>query len=403
MLKKAIKRALQTNHYWRDSNFDELSELYISNLLRSVALSIFMIFVPFYLYQNGYSTVAICVLFGSFFVVRSLSDIGSAYVVAKYGPKHTMIISCMFQIVSSALLVTVPTQHWHVVLLALPWAAAASSFFIAYHVSFSKIKHSSRAGHELGHMQTYEKVGFLLGPLIGGVVGTLFGAQYIFLVATFLLIASLWPLFQTSEPVKAHQKLTYKQLPIHKIKHDIFTNMCLGVENTLCINAWAFYVAVFVLSGAVYAQLGILSAAGVLVAIISAKAIGRLSDTSLARTVLRTSAVLNGLLYFVRPFVSGVWGVFTVNALNEALTAGYRMPFMKGVYTAADDLPGLRIVYLSSLEATGSIAKATVWFFLAILATVFTLHAVLIVAFAIAGLASFGLTRERFAVYNEHK
>lgn len=280
---------------------------------------------------------------------------------------------------------------------------AASSFFIAYHVTFSKIKHTSRAGHELGHMQTYEKIGFLIGPLVGGVVGTYFGAQYIFLVATLLLFASLWPLFQTSEPVKSRQKLTYKLLPLGKIKQDIFTNMCLGVENTLCINAWAYYVAVFALGGAVYAQLGILSAAGVLVAIISAKAIGRLADSRMARSVLHTSAVLNGLLYLARPFVSGVGGVFAVNAVNEALTAGYRMPFMKGVYSAADDLPGLRIVYLSSLEATGSIAKATVWFFLAILATALTLHAVLVVAFAIAGLASFGLTKERFAVYNVRK
>ena len=172
MLKKAIKRALQTSHYWRDTSFDELSELYVSNLLRSVALSIFMIFVPFYLYQNGYSPVAIFSLYGSFFVVRAVADIGFAYMVAKYGPKHTTIVSCILQIVSSALLLSVPNQHWSVLLLALPWAAATSSFFIAYHVSFSKIKHTRKAGHELGHMQAYEKVGYLIGQLVGGVVGS---------------------------------------------------------------------------------------------------------------------------------------------------------------------------------------------------------------------------------------
>lgn len=400
MLQKAIKRALQTSHYWRDTSFDELSELYVSNLLRSVALSIFMIFVPFYLHQNGYSPTAIFTLFGCFFVVRAVADIGFAYAVAKYGPKHTMIMSCVLQITSSALLLSVPSQHWNVLLLALPWAAATSSFFIAYHVSFSKIKHTSKAGHELGHMQAYEKVGYLIGPLIGGVVGSYFGAQYIFLAATLLLFASLVPLFQTSEPTKTDQKLKFKLLPVDRIKHDIFANICLGVENTLCINVWSYYVAVFVLSGAVYAQLGALSAAGVFVAIISAKTIGRLSDTNLARTVLRTSAVLNALMYLVRPFVTGLWGVFAVNSANEALTSGYRMPFMKGIYAAADDLPGLRIVYLSSMESTDSVAKATVWFFLALLATTLTLEWVIFVGFAIAAVASLGITRERFAVYN---
>ena len=373
----------------------------MSNLLRSVALSTFMVFVPFYLHQNGYSPVEIFMLFGCFFVVRAVSDIGFAHVVAKFGPKHTMIASCLLQIISSALLLSVPTYHWQIAVLALPWGAAVSSFFISYHVSFSKVKHASKAGHELGHMQIYEKLGYLIGPLIGGVVGSLLGAQYIFLVATLLLFASLWPLFQTSEPVKTRQKLAYRLLPVGRIKHDIFANICLGIENTLCINVWAYYVAVFVLSGTVYAQLGALSAAGVLVAIISAKTVGRLSDTHLARKLLHTSAILNGLLYLVRPYINSIWGVFAVNTANETLTSGYRMPFMKGMYAAADDLPGLRIVYLSSLQATDSVAKATVWFFLAILASVMTLQWVLIVGFIIAGIASIGITRERFAVYNE--
>jgi hypothetical protein len=279
---------------------------------------------------------------------------------------------------------------------------AQSLFFISYHVSFSKVKHTPKAGAELGHMQTFEKIGCLLGPLIGGLVGSLFGPQYIFITATALLLASLWPLFLTSEPTKVHQKLDFKSLPVSKIKRDIFVNACLGVENTLCINAWAFFAAVFVLSGAVYAQLGTLSAIGVLVAIISAKLIGALSDSSIARPVLQISALLNAVVHLIRPFVSGLWGVLAVNIVNEALTSGYRMPFMKGMYAAADDLPGYRIVYIATLESIGSIMKATVWFMLALLATVFSLKIVLVIAFLLAAVASLGITRERFAVYN-HK
>jgi hypothetical protein len=76
---------------------------------------------------------------------------------------------------------------------------------------------------------------------------------------------------------------------------------------------------------------------------------------------------------------------------------------MKGIYTAADDLPGLRIVYIASMEAIGSISKATIWLFLAILATTFDLKSVLFVSFAIAGVASLGIMKERFAVYNTVK
>jgi MFS family permease len=400
MIKKAVNQFLRRSHFWRDVGFDELSELYISNLLRSIALSVFMIFVPFFLYQHGYSGTTILALFGCFFVVRAAADISAGFFVGRFGPKHTMILSNVMQIINSSLLLTVPGHHWNIMLLALPWGIANSLFFISYHVSFSKIKHTPKAGAELGHMQAFEKVGYLLGPLIGGVIGSTLGPQYIFITATTLLIISLWPLFLTNEPTKVHQKIDFKSLPVHKIKRDLFVYASLGLENTFSLWAWPFYVAVFLLSGAVYAQLGTLSAIGVLVAVLSAKAIGRISDTTLARPVMRTSVYLNMLVHVIRPFVSGVGGVLMVNVANEAVTSGYRMPFMKGVYAAADDLPGYRIVYISTLESISSVAKSTAWFMLALLATILDLKLVLIIGFAIAAIASVGITKERFAIYN---
>lgn len=371
-------------------------------MLRSVALTIFFVFIPFYLYQYGYSPVSILGFYGLFFVVRAVSDICAGFFVARYGPKHTMIVSNMLQIISASLLLTVPAQHWNVALIALPFGIAQSFFFISYHVSFSKIKHTPKAGAELGHMQVFEKIGYMLGPLVGGVVGSILGPEYIFITATLLLILSLWPLFMTSEPTKTRQKINFKTLPVSKIKRDIFANVCLGVENTLCQNTWPLYVAVFILSGAVYAQLGLLTALGVLVAIVSARLIGHLSDTKLARPVMRISLALNAAIHSVRPFVNNIAGVLAINISNEAVTSGYRMPFMKGLYAAADDLPGYRIVYIATLECAGSIVKATVWFMLALLANIFSLQTVLIISFFVAAIASLGITKERFAVYN-HK
>lgn len=340
-------------------------------------------------------------MFGSFFAFRAVADIGAGYFVGRYGPKHTMLLSNLMQIVSSCLLLTVPQHHWNILLMALPWAIANSLFFISYHVSFSKIKHTPKAGAELGHMQTFEKIGYLLGPLIGGVIGSVFGPEYIFMTATALLMISLWPLFLTSEPTKVHQKIDFKKLSVRKIRRDMFTYASLGVENTLCINTWPLYVAVFLLSGSVYIQLGTLSAIGVLAAVLSAKAMGRISDSQLARPIMRISILLNMLIHAIRPFISGIAGVLAINVANEAVTSGYRMPFIKGIYAAADDLPGYRIVYISTLESVSSIAKATAWFFLAILATILSLKTVLIVGFAIAAIASFGITKERFAIYNQ--
>lgn len=400
MLKQKLTTFLRRSHFWRDVGFDELSELYISNLLRSLALTIFAIFVPFYLYQNGYSGAMILVTFGLFFVTRAVLDIAAGFFVARFGPKHSMIVSCVLQIVNALVLLSVPQFNWHPAVIAIPWGASASFFFVSYHVAFSKIKHLTKVGHELGYMQTFERIGVLIGPIVGGIVGSVFGPQYIFIVAASLLCVSLWPLFLTAEPVQTRQKISFKDFEVSKIKADLFAYACLGIENTLCMNSWPLYVSVFVLSGAVYAQLGALSAAGVLAAIVSAKLIGRVTDTTMAKQMLRFSVILNAILYVFRPFVQGIWSVFAINIANDAINAGYRMPFLKGMYAAADDLPGYRIVYIASMESVASIAKATVWFFLAILAATLSLRVVLWVAFALAAIASIGIMTERFKVYN---
>ncbi len=396
MLKKIVHKYYLHRHFWREVGFDELSELYISNMLHTLAIAVLMVFVPFYMYQHGYTPSAIFALFGFYFLTRIFFDFITAFTVARIGPKHTLIISCFLQISAAALLLTVPNMHWSVWVIGIPWGASASFFFIAYHTAFSKVKHTLHSGKELGYMQIMDKIGGVIGPVIGGLAGNFLGGRYIFLIATLILIASLWPLFRTSEPVEVHQKLNYYDLPLHKIKRDLVSYIGLGIENTLCINLWPFYVSLFALSGSVYFKLGLLSSIAVLVSILSAYGIGRIADAGNARSLLRMSAVVNAVVYAWRPFVTGITGVLATNVANEVVTTGYRLPYTKGFYAAADDLPGFRIVYISSMEAMASIVKCTAWFLLALLATVWSAHTVLIIGFVIASIGSLIITTERF-------
>lgn len=396
MLKKIVRRILEPRHFWREVGFNELSELYVSTMLRSLAINILMVFVPFYLYQHGYLISQIFMMFGFFFVTRFVSDLVAGFTVARFGPKHTMIVSCILQIISAGMFLTVPDHHWSVWLLGAPWGAAFSFFFIAYHVEFSKIKHTEHAGKEIGYMNILDKVGVIIGPLLGGIVGTLYGSRTIFLIATLILFGSLWPLFRTAEAVKTHQKLNFKDFPLARVKRDLFAWAALGVENTLCINMWPLYVALFALSGPIYAQLGALSSFAVVASMTAAYVIGRAVDKRHARLSLRVAAILNALVYGFRPFVNSLVPAFAVNVVNEAVTVGYRLPFTKGLYAAADDLPGFRIVYMVSLESLASITKATWWFLLAMAAQLLSAKSVFIAGFAVAALASLLVMTERF-------
>jgi MFS family permease len=365
-------------------------------MLRSFSLSLMMVFVPFYLYQNGYSAVAVFLFFGFWFTARAFADIMAAYFVARFGPKHSMLVSCLFQIMNAALLLTLPSYHWPLWMIALVGGIAASLFFIAYHVEFSKIKHTPHAGKELGSMQVFEKTAAVVGPLAGGLAATFLGSRAIFAIGCITLLISLVPLFRTAEPVRTGQTLRFRDLPLKTVLSDIRAGAGIVVENTLCLNLWPFYIALFALGGGVYVQLGALTSLAMLTSIFSAHVIGRYIDTKNARSLLRLSATVNTLIYLVRPFVRSLWPAFAVGIANEVVTTGYRMPFMKGMYAAADDLPGFRIVYLTSIEFIGDVLKAAVWYFLAIVAVCVTIYSAFFVGFLIAAVASLLIMTEKF-------
>lgn len=397
MLKRLIHRFVIRRHFWRNAGFDELTEMYLSNMLHTLAVSVLMVFVPFYLYQNGYSIPAIFALFGSYFAARVILDIVAAYTVANIGPKHTLIISCFLQIAASAMLVSVPSFHWEVWQIGIIWGSSASFFFIALHVAFSKVKHSAHAGKEIGYLHIVDKIGGVIGPLLGGVAGTLFGSSYIFVIATLVLFASLWPLFLTAEPVKTHQKIHFKGLPVTQIKRDLLSYAGLTVENSLLINLWPLYVSLFVLVGStVYLQLGILTSIAVLFSIACTYFVGKFVDVKSGRPLLRVAVIGNALLYPIRPFITTVTGVALINFINEALTVSYRLPYLKGFYAATDDLPGYRIVYVASMEAFASLLKGTAWFMLAILALMLSPKVVIVVGFAVAGSVSLLMLTEKY-------
>ena len=397
MIRQFINKIIRQRHFWRDVGFDELTELYVSNMLRTFALGLLSVFLPYYLYQNGYSYAGIFAFFGLFFAGRAFADIAAGYFVARFGPKHSIVLSYIFQVGSTILLLTLPNHHWPSALVAPLYGSSASFFFIAYHVEFSKIKHTDHAGKELGEMQIFERVAMVLGPLIGGLAGTYLGPQYIFAIACTVLLASLWPLLRSPEQVRTRQHLDLNALPIAQLKRDYVSYVALGVENTLCMNLWPMYLALFALGGTVYASLGALSSLAVATSILAAYFFGRHVDVRDARTLLRQMTIANAVVYLWRPFVATPLSAFLTNVINEVVTTGYRMPYLKGLYAAADDLPGLRIVYIMTLEWMGTITKGTVWFVLALLTGGLSGKTVIFVGFAVASIASLLIQTERYS------
>ncbi len=397
MFKKIISRILRPRHYWRDIGFDELSELYTSMMFRSLAISLAGIFVPIYLLKLDYSLVEILTFYGLFFTGRVAWDFLAGHLVARFGPKHSIIVANLLQIMAVLMLVTMKDVAWPLFLIAAALGGATSFFFIAFHVDFSKIKHTEHGGKEVSFMNIMDRIGGMFGPLIGGLIATFFGATYMFLAALVLLMVGLIPLFLSGEPVRTHQRLDFRGLPVHKLKADLLSYGALGVENTISLVLWPLFMAMFIFRDQPYASIGIVISVSVIASLFAARAVGKLIDNHRGRALLRYGAAGNAILHLVRPFTTTFRGALGINMGNETVTVAYRLPYLKGMYDAADQLPGYRIVYIVSMEAFASILKATTYWTLCILATVLSSYSVLNSAFVIAAVASCLIMTERFA------
>ena len=385
MIRKLIYRLLKAHHYWRFVDFDELSELYTSTMLRSMGLSLIGIFVPYYLYTLGYALPTIFLFLAGIYGVRVIFDVVSGYVVARIGPKHTILLSNLFQITSLGILLSLPMLHWPLWLLALLNGTALSLFFVAYHVDFSKVIHADHGGRELGFMTIMERIGAASGPVVGGVIATVFGPQYTITFAIMMFVGAVLPLFFSAEPTRLHQQIQFHGIPFRKLKWDLVSRFAMGMDNSVSLVLWPLYAAVVLLTVNTYASVGLVTSLGIVASILTAHFIGQVVDRDKGRFLLNWSLVMNSFVHIIRPFASGFGGTIMVNTSNEAATAGYTMPYTKGMYARAEDLPGFRIAYIILIEVACDLGKSLLLLLAWALCFVMQpLHAIIVTFFVVA-------------------
>ncbi len=403
MLSRLIHYLFEGRHYWRTVSFSELAELYTSRLLRAMAVNMTGVFVVVYLYQSGYRMVEILLILAAYFAIRGLLSFPMGHLVASIGPKHATLFSNLAYI-GCLIVIAASDIRQPVILTAFFFLQALSvtSYAIAFDVDFSKIKHNSHVGKEIGYMHIIEKIGAGLAPLIGGIIAYLWGPQYTMWVGATMVFLSAYPLLMSPEPIRLHQHITFRGLAWKKIWRQVIAQMAVGYDIVSSGSLWSLYVALAIFgigSSLIYAELGVLMSVTLLTSIVGSKLFGILIDRRKGKQLLQTAVIANSIIHFTRLFVTTPVGVGMLNIGNEMTTSGYNMPFAKGQYDTADSLPGFRVAYMSVMNlaaATGSCLAALVT---ACLAYVYGDVTGLAVGFIVAAIAVLFILANGFRVF----
>lgn len=402
MLNKILHNLTINRHRIRYLTFDELSEIYTSMMLRSLAINLAGIFIPLYLYQHGYAIWQILLFYAFFYGTSGLCMVPVAYLIARIGPKRTIFISYFLQIFG--LIALINTDSLPLIVISVLLGMSQCTFFLALHIDFSKVKHGRSAGNEVGWLYIAERIGAISGPLAGGLIAYLTAPQYTFVVAVVVLVLAAIPLMLSKEPTKTRQKLKFSKMKLRSIKHDIISYTAFTTEGVVSMIVWPLFVGVIILRENPYVQLGSIISVSIIVSILLTRMIGKLVDNRKGRALLRYNAIFNAGLHTFRPFVTSYAGALAVSMGNEAVTPGYRMPYLKGFYQAADDHPGYRIVYITVMEIIATFSRF-VFFILATGVAYFWLHdrTLFSLLFLAGALCSLVIIKERYPALNPRR
>ncbi len=398
MIQKIINILFKKRHFWRNVGFDELSELYTSEFLRSLAMSLIGIFVPIYLYKLGYSLTDIFGMQVIWAAIRPPLSYMAAKSVAIFGPKHTMVLASIVQIVYLATLMSMQSAQWPLALLAVLGSLSYTLFNIAIQVDFSKVKHTEHGGKELGFLTIFERFGAAVGPLVGGAIATFVFPQATIFIAIVVMALSLVPLFLTAEPTRTNQFITLKGFPWKRHKHDFIAATFFGVENVVSIVVWPLFISIVLFTSNTYAIVGLLTSVGTAMALLTFYLIGKLIDDKKGGLLLKVGVFVNSIMHILRIFVTTPIQALLVSIVNEPVTASYRMPFAKGLYDAADSVTGYRIVYITLFDSFRMFGLLIFWS-VAFVTSLF-IHdekVLLQTLFVYGAISSLGILTQRFA------
>ncbi len=213
---EVVHTVTHSKHFWRNAKMSELGELYISMTLKTFAFSMIGVFVPIYLYQLGYSLPVIALYFVVYFSFRIPVNYLAGEFTARYGPKHTISYAYVITLLYLGMLLTMEHYNWPLWFLALSASASISLFFVAYHVDFSRIKETKNVGSELSHMYMLQRVASAIGPLMGGLIATVFGVHLVIAMSIVIVLLAIIPLMMTREPMRPRKNLNFKGISLKK-------------------------------------------------------------------------------------------------------------------------------------------------------------------------------------------
>src|SRR3989338_3259665 len=168
----------------------ELTQVYASAALRSFAISLVSLFIPIYLYiERGYTLQETLIFFLIYSVMFALFTPVAAKFSARYGIKHSVLISVPLYLGFIILLYLLPHFKIPLFVMGILLGMSLAFYWMGMNLVFRKASNQCSRGAEVGKKMSVSILATMIGPLLGGLIIQNFGFKVLFIISGLGLLS----------------------------------------------------------------------------------------------------------------------------------------------------------------------------------------------------------------------
>lgn len=316
-----------------------INALFANNALRSLAISLFGIFQPIYIFSLTKSIEAVLL----YTLVTRLGCLLMAFpagrLIVRFGFRRNVLLSNFFLSGLLIFLLFSSKSAWFLIPAAIFDIPALLLYWLPLHILIIDDSEKGKLGGEISFLNIISHVFHILPPFVGGIVITLLGFRSLYLLAIILAVLSSIPLFfmpHHRKPRTLEYGRYFKSFSFSK-----FSFILHGFEDFFIGTLWPILMFLILMS---YEQVGSLTSLMLFFTTISLVLIGYFLDKGKVFPLYKAGTLLSALLFPFRALVSTVSGVLFIDSLHGVVRLSQKLPFDYLVYQNAT--PGFEYEYI---------------------------------------------------------
>ncbi len=348
----------------------ELSEQYLSVLIRNFGVGLIRLFEPVYIYKVfGEQIKWVALYYMVVYAARFFFIPLAGKIVARFGFEKSMSVSLPLQIIYLYLLTLITTHHYLVFVVPFLMATSLSIYWVAYHTNFAHYGDDEVRGGQYSGLNLINDIFAILSPIIGGLILHFFGFQVLFIVASVAIMLSCVPMLSTKEkfaPSKFSYFRAFKRLmtSYKTYKHNYFlAYLGYGVD-VISKTFWLIFMAIMLKDN--FSLMGVLNGAIALLIAAYSVYIGHAYDKcsfDRNKSSYFSALIIYAVSWPLRIFAIGWWQILLIKVVTGLSGRGLDMGIVPAMYRRAGIYGNLKyVVFFSQSMNLGRISLLALLF-----------------------------------------